>query len=175
MGYLITFYFIALDFITGLLKAFYTGTFSSKVMRKGLFHKASLLGVMALGWLVEYAQRFVDLGIDFVIPAGGAACGYIILMEVCSSLENLCQSNPELMPGKLYEIFGVAGEPQAPVDKGTPTGADSLRLEPKSRDRAKEPWWDVPRQKEPAGEPPQEAKESPEEDEEEDEDQPSES
>ena len=110
MGYLITFYFIALDFFTGLLKAFATNTFSSKVMRRGLFHKASLLCVMALGWLVEYAQRFVELGIDFLIPTGGAACAYIILMEVCSSLENLCQSNPELMPGRLYQIFGLKPE-----------------------------------------------------------------
>lgn len=42
MGYLITFYFIVLDFFTGLLKAFATGGFSSKIMRRGLFHKLSL-------------------------------------------------------------------------------------------------------------------------------------
>ena len=107
MGYLITFYFIVMDFFTGLLKAFATGTFSSKIMRKGLFHKASLLSVMALGWLVEYAQRFVDLGIGMTVPVGGAACGYIILMEIGSSLENLCETNPEIMPDKLCKMFGV--------------------------------------------------------------------
>ena len=52
MGYLITFYFIVMDFFTGLLKAFATGEFSSRIMRRGLFHKASLLSVMALGWMV---------------------------------------------------------------------------------------------------------------------------
>ena len=107
MGYLITFYFIAMDFFTGLLKAFATGTFSSKVMRQGLFHKASLMSVMALGWLVEYAQRFVDMGIGMTVPVGGAACGYIILMEIGSSLENLCETNPDLMPDKLCKMFGV--------------------------------------------------------------------
>ena len=107
MAYLITFYFIAMDFFTGLLKAFYTGSFSSKSMRRGLFHKASLLCVMALGWLVEYAQRFIDLGIGFAVPVGTAACVYIILMEIGSILENLCEANPELMPEKLVEVFGV--------------------------------------------------------------------
>jgi toxin secretion/phage lysis holin len=105
MGYLITFYFIVLDFFTGLLKAFATGTFSSKIMRQGLFHKVALLMVMLLGWLVDYAQRFVDLGVG--VPVGGAVCVYIILMEVGSILENLCQANPELMPDKLCKLFGV--------------------------------------------------------------------
>ena len=106
MGYLITFYFIVMDFFTGLLKAFATGEFSSRIMRRGLFHKASLLSVMALGWMVEYAQRYIDLGIGTVIPVGGAVCGYIILMEVGSSIENLCKMNPDLMPDKLCQVFG---------------------------------------------------------------------
>ena len=106
MGYLITFYFIVMDFFTGLLKAFATGEFSSRIMRRGLFHKASLLSVMALGWMVEYAQRYSDLGIGTVIPVGGAVCGYIILMEVGSSIENLCKMNPDLMPDKLCQVFG---------------------------------------------------------------------
>jgi toxin secretion/phage lysis holin len=107
MGYLITFYFIALDFFTGLLKAFATDSFSSKIMRRGLFHKLSLLCVLALCWLMEYAQRFVDLGIDFAVPVGTAACVYVILMEIGSILENLCEANPELMPDGLCKIFGV--------------------------------------------------------------------
>ena len=108
MAYLFTFYFIALDFFTGLLKAFYTGSFSSKVMRRGLFHKASLLCVMALGWLMEYAQRFVDLGLSFAVPVGTAACVYIILMEAGSIMENLCRINPELSSTKLWKLLGMS-------------------------------------------------------------------
>lgn len=110
MAYLITFYFIAMDFFTGLLKAFATGSFSSKVMRQGLFHKVSLLCVLALGWLMEYAQRYIDLGV--VVPAGAAACVYIVMMECGSILENLCKTNPELMPDKLCGMFGVKPEKQ---------------------------------------------------------------
>lgn len=103
MVYLITFYFIALDFVTGFFQALATGTFASKVMRQGLFHKVALLLVMLLGWLVDYAQQFVDLGVG--VPVGAAVCVYIILMEVGSSLENLGKMNPELTD-KLGEIFG---------------------------------------------------------------------
>lgn len=106
MAYLITFYFICMDFFTGLLKAFATDSFSSKLMRRGLFHKVSLLCVLALGWLMEYAQRFIDLGVS--VPVGTAACVYILLMECGSILENLCRTNPELMPDRLCEMFGVA-------------------------------------------------------------------
>lgn len=105
MGYLITFYFIVLDFFTGLLKAFATGGFSSKIMRRGLFHKLSLLCVLALGFLMDYAQSYLDLGVE--VPVGMAACVYIVLMETGSTLENLCETNPELMPDKLCKIFGV--------------------------------------------------------------------
>ena len=109
MAYLITFYFVILDFVTGLCKAFATGTFASKIMRQGLFHKVALLLVMLLGWLMDYAQGFVDLGVD--LPVGAAVCVYIILMEVGSSIENLCRMNPELMPDKLCQMFGGAGCP----------------------------------------------------------------
>ena len=108
MSYLMTFCFIAVDFVTGLCKAFATGTFRSKIMRQGLFHKVALLLVLLLGWLMDYAQTFVDLGVD--LPVGAAACVYIILMELFSALENLCKINPQLMPDKLMEIFGGAGK-----------------------------------------------------------------
>jgi phage-related holin len=94
-----------MDFFTGLLKAFAVSAFSSKVMRAGLFHKASLLCVLALGFLMDFAQQYIDIGVS--IPVGAAACVYIALMEVGSILENLCETNPELMPDKLVEVFGV--------------------------------------------------------------------
>jgi phage-related holin len=110
MGYLITFFFIALDFVTGFLQAVAQGTFSSKVMRQGLFHKVALVLVLLMGWLMDYAQRFVDLGVS--VPVGAAVCVYIIIMEVCSALENLRKMNPELTD-KLVEIFGVRPEKRA--------------------------------------------------------------
>lgn len=98
--------FIALDFVTGLVKAFAAGNFSSAKMRTGLWHKASLVLVIALGVLVDYAQVYLELGVS--VPVAGAVCGYISLMEISSVLENLCEINPELMPEKLVKLFGGA-------------------------------------------------------------------
>ncbi len=105
MAYLITCAFIALDFITGLIQALATQTFSSSIMRQGLFHKLGLLLCMALGVLVDYAQTWLDLGVS--VPVAGAVCAYIVIMEIGSSLENICKINPELMPDKLTALFGV--------------------------------------------------------------------
>lgn len=105
--YAIVFAFIVLDFVTGLVKAFYTHTFSSTKMREGLFHKAGLMLVVVLGVLVDYAQGYLDLGIS--VPVSAAVCTYIILMEIGSILENVCKIYPDLMPDKLAKLFGGAG------------------------------------------------------------------
>lgn len=103
--YAIAFSFIVLDFITGITKAFATKAYSSTVMRQGLFHKVALLLVMVLGLLADMAQQYLSLGVS--VPVGTAICTYIVLMEIGSSLENVCEINPELMPTKLAAIFGV--------------------------------------------------------------------
>ena len=103
--YAIAFAFIALDFATGIIKALATKAYSSTLMRQGLFHKVALLLVMVLGVLVHFAQGYLDLGVS--IPVGGAICGYIVLMEIGSSLENVCVINPDLLPGTLSGIFGI--------------------------------------------------------------------
>ncbi len=113
MGYLIAFCFVCFDYITGLYKAGATHHFSSKIMRQGLWHKAGLVLMMCAGFMVDYAQRFVDMGME--VPVGGSVCVYIILMELVSALENICEGNPDIMPDKLCQLFGVhVGEEEKP-------------------------------------------------------------
>ena len=102
--YFITFAFIVLDFATGLTKAFATKTFTSTKMREGLFHKVGLILCMILGFLVDYAQGYVDLGLT--VPVAAAVCVYICLMETTSIIENICRINPEILPDKLTSLFG---------------------------------------------------------------------
>ncbi|MCD8127695.1 MAG: phage holin family protein [Clostridiales bacterium] len=84
-----------------------TKTFSSSIMREGLYHKIGLLLVILLGVLVDYAQGWLELGMS--VPVAGAVCAYIVIMEIGSSLENICKINPDLMPDKLTALFGVKG------------------------------------------------------------------
>lgn len=108
MIYAITLAFIALDFITGLVKSISLGTFKSSVMREGLFHKSGEILCIALGVLIQYAETFLDLG--FNLPVAAAICSYIVLMEISSAIENIGTINPELVPVKLRNIIGLGGD-----------------------------------------------------------------
>lgn len=103
MAYIITAAFIALDMITGIIKALKNRNFTSTVMREGLFHKAGSVVVVAFGVLVDYAQGFIDLGVS--VPVATSVCVYVSLMEVGSIAENLCEINPALLPDKIKSYF----------------------------------------------------------------------
>lgn len=103
MVYLITGIFILFDLITGLLKAFMKKEYTSTIMREGLYHKAGSVLCILFGILVDYAQQLVDLGVT--VPIALTICGYIILMEIGSIVENVCAINPEIMPAKLMSYF----------------------------------------------------------------------
>lgn len=103
MVYLITACFILLDLLTGICKAFKNKQYTSTVMREGLYHKGGSLLCIGFGALVDYAQTLVDLGVQ--IPFAMAICTYIILMEIGSVIENICEINPEIMPDKLKSYF----------------------------------------------------------------------
>lgn len=108
MVYAITFAFIVLDFVTGLIKAVSSGKFKSSMMREGLFHKIGEILCIALGILIQYAEGYLDLGIN--LPVAGAICTYIVPMEIGSALENICAINPDLAASKLLKIIGIGRE-----------------------------------------------------------------
>lgn len=102
--YAIAFAFIVLDFLTGIVKAFTTNSFTSTKMREGLFHKVGLILCMILGGLVDFAQGYLELGIS--LPVAAAICVYICLMEITSIIENICMINPQVVPDELAALFG---------------------------------------------------------------------
>ena len=103
MAYVITGAFILLDLITGLVKSIAKQNYDSSVMRQGLFHKCGSILCILFGVLVDYAQSYIDIGIS--IPVAVSICAYIILMEIGSIVENVCEINPEILPEKLTVYF----------------------------------------------------------------------
>lgn len=85
---------ILADIITGLLKAFYTKTFQSSVMRQGLFHKLGEL--IALGILFGAQTALPEIGMETHLPLFTVGCGYCVLMELGSIIENLRSFTPGL-------------------------------------------------------------------------------
>ena len=108
MLYVITGGFIVLDMVTGLIKAFKEKSYTSTVMREGLFHKCGSILTIVFGLLVDYAQSYVDLGVK--IPVAIALCSYIILMECGSIIENVGKINPQIVPEKIKPYFSKLSE-----------------------------------------------------------------
>ena len=103
MVYIIVGCFILLDLITGLIKAFKEKSYSSTVMREGLYHKGGSIICIVLATLIDYGQHFLDFG--FSVPLTIPICVYICLMEIGSIVENVSTINPELLSDKLKSYF----------------------------------------------------------------------
>ena len=73
---------MAIDIITGVIKAWAQNDFQSSIMRAGLAKKAGEVTILVVGELVSYG-----LNLSEVVMNG--ASFYIIFMEVMSILENL--------------------------------------------------------------------------------------
>lgn len=103
MAYAVVFGFIVIDCITGVIKAFKNKTFTSSIMREGLFHKLGNILAVLLGVFSDYAQSIIDLGItpSIAIPI----CVYISTMEIGSIIENIAEINPNIVPSKLSQFF----------------------------------------------------------------------
>lgn len=78
---------IAMDYMTGLLKAAMQHDISSEKMREGLWHKSGLILVMLLAEVVERGQQYLDLG--YGVPLIVPAAVYISITEISSILENI--------------------------------------------------------------------------------------
>lgn len=101
---LITFIFITLDVVSGLMKGAAQSNLSSKIMRQGFWHKGSLFLVIVLAAAIDTAISS-GLNIGFNAPIFEGTCIYIIGMETVSILENVVEMNPELKDSKLFALF----------------------------------------------------------------------
>lgn len=91
---LIVLFFIVLDFVTGMVKAFRNGEFNSSVMREGLFHKLGEVLALLLVVAIQYSMPYFNVNID--LPLLNMFAGYCVLMEIGSNIENVGAINPEL-------------------------------------------------------------------------------
>ena len=91
------------DFITGMIKAYVTGTLNSSKMRKGGVNKVGELVVMTPGCGLEAGikalGKYYDTSTELASFAGTAIAllvfSYILVMEAISILENYAEINPD--------------------------------------------------------------------------------
>lgn len=73
--------FSVADVITGVLQAVINKNLDSQVMRNGLIHKALVILILVLSFIIQYA---------FNLPIiSKVVCIYILVMELISIIENL--------------------------------------------------------------------------------------
>lgn len=96
MWIIVTFIFMVLDVISGLLRAWITKTFSSTKMREGFGHKLGFFIVMMVVAILQVALLDPNFTLTFDFPLFNIVCGFIIFMEVTSILENAVILNPQL-------------------------------------------------------------------------------
>lgn len=73
---------MAIDIITGVIKAWAQNDFQSAIMRAGLAKKAGEIMILVVGELISY-------GLNLPEAVMNGASFYIIFMEVMSILENI--------------------------------------------------------------------------------------
>lgn len=110
----IVFAFIVADIATGLIKAISTHSYSSSVMREGLFHKLGEIICLVFGVLCDYALPLI--GIKIPLSIAQSVSVYIIIMEIGSVVENIGVLNPELSK-YLGKIFDKIKTPESEDDE----------------------------------------------------------
>lgn len=97
--------FNAFDFLTGIIAGMKTEGLKSTKLRDGLFKKVGFIACYALAYLLEYAEGYVDIGINVnLLPI---ICGYVILTESVSIIENINKINPDIVQDKLKSLLGL--------------------------------------------------------------------
>lgn len=104
---------MGIDVLTGYVAAVIRHDVSSTKMREGLGHKALLLCIELLAFVIEVVCQHVE-GMDAM--SGVTVVGIsivIILMEVTSVWENVVSASPELKDSPLGKIFENASGKRA--------------------------------------------------------------
>lgn len=94
------------DVLVGFIVAAINNDLSSTKMRKGLLHKVLMLILIAVCLAIELAiDHAVQLPYD--IPTCEVVCGYIVVMELISVLENIGRGYPQFADSALFKLFNL--------------------------------------------------------------------
>ena len=99
---------IVLDVITGFVKAWFNKQVDSSILREGGKHKISEILIIVFAIYVKKGIVYLNVGIPFNPVT--LVCGYIIVMECTSIIENIGNMNRKCIPPKLSEFFKKLSE-----------------------------------------------------------------
>ena len=97
---------MAADMVAGFVAAAINKELSSSKMRKGLLHKVLML-------ILIFACLAIEIGIShtvalpYDVPTCEVVCGYTVIMELISVLENVAKGYPEIRDSALFRLFNL--------------------------------------------------------------------
>lgn len=94
------------DVLTGFIVAVINNEVSSTVMRKGLLHKVLTLVLIAACLAIEIALTHMVV-LPYDIPTCEVVCGYVVVMELASVLENIGKGYPEFADSAVFKLFNL--------------------------------------------------------------------
>lgn len=94
------------DVVVGFIVAIINEELSSTKMRKGLLHKALMLVLIFVCLAIEIGISHTVV-LPYDVPTCEVLCGYIVIMELISVLENIANGYPELKDSSLFKIFNL--------------------------------------------------------------------
>lgn len=92
------------DVVVGFIVAVINEKLSSIKMRNGLLHKVLILILMFVCLAIEIGVSHTG-ALPYDVPTCEVVCGYIIIMEFVSVLENIASGYPELRDSALFRLF----------------------------------------------------------------------
>lgn len=92
------------DILAGFLGACIRHDVSSTKMRDGIGHKCLELVFIVISYILSAGLTHVS-GMNITVPSTEVVCGYIIVMELASVIENVGKSWPEFSSTQLYGYF----------------------------------------------------------------------
>lgn len=101
--------FNGFDFLTGIVKALKSEEkLNSTKMRDGFFKKIGFVFTYLLALLLNHAKDY--FGFDFPVDMIPIVCGWAVMTEAISIIENICQINPDFVPSVLKNLIGLKEE-----------------------------------------------------------------
>lgn len=95
------------DVVVGFIQAAINTQLSSTKMRQGLLHKVLILILIFVCLAIEVGiGHTVKLPYD--IPTCEVVCGYVIVMELVSILENISRGYPQFADSQLFKLFNLS-------------------------------------------------------------------
>lgn len=95
------------DVLVGFIVAVINEELSSNKMRKGLLHKALMLILIFVCLAIEIGISHT-VALPYDVPTCEVVCGYIVVMELMSILENIAKGYPALKDSALLKLFNLS-------------------------------------------------------------------